>query len=436
MLRVSPDGRHLVSSDGTPFFWLADTAWELFNRLRRDDVSHYLTTRAGQGFNVVQAVLLAECDGLTTPNAEGNLPLIEGDPAKPNEAYFQLVDLAVRQANALGIVMALLPTWGHWVGPRLWAAGGEGTLNARNAAAYGRFLGRRYREADVVWVIGGDRNPAGYEGVWRELVRGIKEGEAGREHLMTYHPQGGSGSAEFFHDEPWLDFNMRQTGHFYGWAGGHEKMPPDYARTPAKPCLNAEPLYEDIARFFQPANGRFNDHDVRAVAYRSVFAGACGHTYGASGVWQMLEDGRKPLCSGGTPWRPALHLPGATHMRHLRRLVESRPMLTRRPLPLEQVIEPRGGQAGDAADAVVACGDGKTYAMVYFPFQWPSVTIKLPRLGGRRVWWFDPRTGKATEADLGRAAVVKTSAAIGMPLGPDAVLVLDAPSAGYAPPGA
>ena len=31
-LRISDDKRHLVTEDGKPFFWLGDTAWELFHR--------------------------------------------------------------------------------------------------------------------------------------------------------------------------------------------------------------------------------------------------------------------------------------------------------------------------------------------------------------------------------------------------------------------
>ena len=45
---------------GEPFFWLADTAWELFHRYTPADAARYLETRAAQGFTVVQAVLLAE----------------------------------------------------------------------------------------------------------------------------------------------------------------------------------------------------------------------------------------------------------------------------------------------------------------------------------------------------------------------------------------
>ena len=87
-IHVSSNRRFLVKDDGTPFFWLGDTAWELFHRCDRDEVAHYLENRRQKGFNVIQAVVLAEEDGLNTPNALGYCPLINNDPTQPNEAYF------------------------------------------------------------------------------------------------------------------------------------------------------------------------------------------------------------------------------------------------------------------------------------------------------------------------------------------------------------
>src|SRR6185436_10952653 len=82
-LKVSENQRFLVQADGKPFFYLADTAWELFHRLDSKDAAEYLKTRASQGYTVVQAVALAELDGLTDPNAYGKVPLIEKDPTRP-----------------------------------------------------------------------------------------------------------------------------------------------------------------------------------------------------------------------------------------------------------------------------------------------------------------------------------------------------------------
>ena len=56
------EARIQLHMNGEPFFWLADTAWELFHRLDRDEAEHYLKTRSGQGFTVIQAVALAEME--------------------------------------------------------------------------------------------------------------------------------------------------------------------------------------------------------------------------------------------------------------------------------------------------------------------------------------------------------------------------------------
>ena len=110
-LRVSKDKHYLLKKDGTPFFWLGDTAWELFHCLTREEAIEYLKNRADKGFTIIQAVALAEMDGLNTPNAYGDKPLINNDPAKPSEAYFKHVDFIVNEAAKRGLIIAMLPTW-------------------------------------------------------------------------------------------------------------------------------------------------------------------------------------------------------------------------------------------------------------------------------------------------------------------------------------
>jgi len=145
-LTVSPNRRFLVHADGSPFFWLGDTAWELFHRLTREEADFYLQKRAGQGFTVIQAVVLAELDGLRVPNAHGEIPLEHLDPTQPREAYFRHVDWVIRRAAELGLYVGLLPTWGDKVNQRYdWAKGPE-IFNETNARAYGKFLGTRYRD--------------------------------------------------------------------------------------------------------------------------------------------------------------------------------------------------------------------------------------------------------------------------------------------------
>jgi hypothetical protein len=82
-LIVSANHHYLVQENGQMFFYLADTAWELFHRLNREEATLYLNTRAAQGYTVIQAAALAELDGITDPNAYGDLPLLNRDPTKP-----------------------------------------------------------------------------------------------------------------------------------------------------------------------------------------------------------------------------------------------------------------------------------------------------------------------------------------------------------------
>ena len=49
-LRISDNHRYLQFENGKPFFYLGDTAWELFHRLDREEAERYLTNRAQKGF--------------------------------------------------------------------------------------------------------------------------------------------------------------------------------------------------------------------------------------------------------------------------------------------------------------------------------------------------------------------------------------------------
>jgi len=76
LLRVRPTKRHLIREDGTPSFYLADTAWELVHRLNREEAVEYLDAWAELGFTAIQMVPLAELDGLRDVNPYGQRPQV------------------------------------------------------------------------------------------------------------------------------------------------------------------------------------------------------------------------------------------------------------------------------------------------------------------------------------------------------------------------
>ncbi|MCP5118328.1 MAG: DUF4038 domain-containing protein, partial [bacterium] len=211
-----------------------------------------------------------------------------------------------------------------------------------------------------------------------------------------YHPRGGGrSSSEHLHREPWLDFHMIQTGpgsdkYFPGFA----KVAEDFALRPVKPTLLAEPVYENAYK--NSVDRRYDAYDVRQAAYWAVFAGAFGHTYGGLETWQLLNPGIERLNRKITTgyWYDLLDLPGAMSLKHLRALIESRPLLRRIP-DQSMVINPGTGREHIRATRAF---DG-SYAFVYAPTG-RDVEIDLTKLSGTTVkaQWYNPRDGSRTAA--------------------------------------
>ncbi|WP_308638104.1 glycoside hydrolase family 140 protein [Paenibacillus silvisoli] len=424
LLKVSDNKRFLVQADGTPFFWLGDTAWEIFHRLSREDADEFLRGRAEQRFNVIQAVALAEFEGLTVDNYYGRRPLKQNeqgeyDPTLPDldgdDNYWSHVDYIVDRAAHYGIYVALLPTWGDKYNQQ-WGKGPV-IFNADNARAYGQWLGERYKDrANIIWVLGGDRplQTLLHFEVNYSLAAGLCEGDGGA-HLITYHPNGDSSSSRHVHDAPWLDFNMIQSGHHEQIRVNYKHVSADYEKLPVKPTFDAEPCYEDHPVNFRAANGYFDQADVRTAAYYAVFSGGFGHTYGHHCIWSMTTKIEPYFIMN---WRQALVRPGARQMQHVRGLIESVPFLER--VPDQSLI----AENYEGANYMVATR-GEDYGFIYSPSGLP-IRAQLGILQGSRVAasWYDPRTGEYAAIgeydNSGEAAVTPPSSGRGN----DWVLVL------------
>lgn len=444
-IRPGPDGHSLVTNSGEPFFWLADTAWELFHRLNRAEAELYLETRRNQGFNVIQAVVLAELDGLHTPNANGHLPLLGDDPTRLNEFYFNFVDEVIRLAAEKGLYIGLLPTWGDKVNKELWGIGPV-IFDVDRAKKYGRLLGSRYRnDSNILWILGGDRPGKGYEPLWNAMAEGIIEG-SGYKPFFAYHPWGGvssltqpwtgCSSSEWFHETEWLDMNMWQSGHLLQDAPNWKMIASDYLRNPSKPVLDAEPNYENhpvdpFLRKWKCEYGRFSDHDVRKQAYRAVFAGACGHTYGHHSVWQFWSPKCEPVNFPMPDWEEAIFAPGAAQMCYLKQLMLARPFFHRVPaqdllmnLPALPIID--NEKHFDPVRAGYPCATKAldySFAMVYFPMAGQDLIVDLSLFPhSLKAAWFDPRNGKTHDiGEFQNQTYTFTSPFSG----PDWVLLLD-----------
>jgi hypothetical protein len=409
-LKVSENKRFLVTTDGQPFFWLGDTTWELFHRLNREEALKLFDNRAARKFNVLQSVAIAELDGHTDPNAYGHLPFVDLDVTQPalkdgpDNDYWDHVDFIVREANARGLYIGFLPTWG-----RFWHDNNQGRkplFNATNAETYGEWLGKRYKASGLIWILGGDRTVENDEqkNILRAMAQGLRKGDGGA-HLITFHPPGGNGSSTWFQDEDWLDFNMRQNGHVAEFTGRYSNTRRDYDRTPVKPVLDGEPIYEDHPVSFKANElGHSIASDVRRPLYWDLFSGAFGHTYGHHSVWQMFDPKRgKPINNPLMPWYDAINQPGAAQMQYARALIESRPFLTR--IPDDSIIVtdnvPTSVPGAGRYHFTATRDESGGYAMVYAPVG-RKFSVHMDKITGAKVkgWWFNPRDGSAKEIGL------------------------------------
>jgi len=425
------DNKRFLLKDGKPFFWLGDTGWELFHRLSREEADKYLKRRSGQGFTVIQAVVLAEFDGLHTPNANGDTPLINDDPTKPNEKYFQHVDYIIDKAASYNINIGLLPTWGDKVFKNTWGVGPE-IFNEQNAAIYAAWIANRYKnKTNIIWILGGDRLPRDEKDVriWRAMGNAIMKATNNKA-IISFHPQPNNlGSAEWFHKDDWLAFNMFQTGHCRATAV-YDRMQADYTLQPTKPVMDAEPIYEDHPVCFNVKDlGTSSAYDVRRSAYLDLFAGAFGHTYGCHDMWQFYSSRHEPVNGPHVFWTDAIELPGANQMIFVKNLILSHSMLDR--VPDQSLIKENDYVPAERIQAT----RGSDYLFVYSTVGKPFHVIMGKIQGSElQAYWYNPRTGKSTDIGVVNNKDVREFAPPSSGYGQDWVLVLDDAAKKYPKP--
>lgn len=409
-VRVSSNGRYFEDARGEPFFWLGDTAWPLFSQYPVADAETYLENRAAKGFTVIQGVLAwgngtGFENAAPDANATGHRPWKES-PAEPDPAYFTQVDHLLDVAEKLGLVLAMLPTWGYYIQ--------EGRVfDAHSAHVYGRFLGERYKNCpNLVWVSGGDRIPTGREEIYRALAHGLRQGDGGK-HLITYHPCGWRSSAQFFHNEDWLDFNMIET--WTEWAMVYQAVQADLLLTPNKPAVLGEGAYENGPEY---PYGPITPLICRRQAWWAFMAG--GHfTYGQDQMWRM-----------GPGWTKTFDTPGAGHMGRYRQIATSRPWWQRVP---DQGLFASGVSSERTLNTAVRGTDSR-WAMLYLASQCHAL-VHIDKILARSVkcTWVNPATGE--EKDAGTFATGNNAEAVFPPRAEhwfsvpgyweDAVLILD-----------
>lgn len=411
-LEVSDNGRHLVWADGAPFYYVADTPWQLLASLDLPDTKEYIDIRADQGFTAVQLVATpwsfddraARWDfegeqGQARVNANGDVPFFNAQGQaprnndevrfdRPNDAYWRHVDQVLDHLATKDMAAYFIP---------LWASNFSRSFSEDAHYAIGKTLGTRYRaQTNLVWVLGGDEARVSVA-KYRALHRGLRD--AGITQLVTMHPRSGRSSAAHLLEE--LDFNsVQDRGSVSNML---KRIRADYRRTPVKPTFLCETWYEHDKN-----GGVFRIHKVgtspvfRAHYWAARLNGGFGEGYGGWTIWLNLET-----------WRDDIRRPGAvaiaTHMRDILETVAW------------QDLEPDAHHVAlGAHDRVhTAIAPASKTAVAYF--EAPIRVWFDPRwfAGDAELTWYDPATGAvAGTANAREPTCVKP------PTSGDAVLVM------------
>ncbi|GJM33914.1 MAG: hypothetical protein DHS20C18_29150 [Saprospiraceae bacterium] len=437
-LEASPNGHTIQHKDGTPFLWIGDTGWGMFQQLTREEVNQYLDNRQKLGFTVIQSVAFWYPHGggmkngphnaanayghrpfsgeETAPNTAEPLLVEGGSPDAPND-YWDHVDYVIEEVKKRNMYLALLPCWGRaYITPQM--AGAQKEFTEEEARTYGAFLGERYQqEPHILWVLGGDAKAQikgkdkynNYQdwdmrSVIRAMAEGIAQGATGQqpswdqahpawsEVFMTYHPDGDAAdnSSKWFHEDAWLTANgvevWREVDLVYPMMLSEYQL-----KNPIKPSLFLEGSYEFGS--YRHECGWVTPVKVRRQIYHTFFAGGAGHTYGAGPIWAMRGTGGDYNCD--YTWKQALAFPAGINFARVVKTFLIKHLWSEW-IPDQKIVE---GPAGEGESLKVAVAlPSRQMALVYFSNN-SQAKIKNTMDKAAIAHWFDPRNGKEEQAD-------------------------------------
>ncbi|MBV9571764.1 MAG: DUF4038 domain-containing protein [Alphaproteobacteria bacterium] len=377
-LKPSANNRYLVDQNNTPFFMVGDSPQALVGNLTESDAEFFLANREQYGINALWVNLL--CNSGTACNSDGTTydgiaPFTTpGDPSTPNPAYFDRAAAMLDIAASHGMVVLLDPieTIG-WLG----VLQSNGVQKAR---AYGRFLGKRFRNyPNIVWMSGNDfqswQNDSD-DAVVSAVAKGIQDKDANHIHTaeLNYYV---SGSLD---DKTWRPIVALDA--VYTYRPTYAKELEEYARKNFKPTFLVEANYE-----FEQNAGTDGGSlpNLRRQEYWSALSGTAGQLYGSAYTWRLQGD-----------WKNNLDTDGVKQLSWMRELFAARAWYDLVPDAKHKFLTKGYGTFSeddpipdDTYAAAAVTSDG-TLGMAYLP-DIRRVTIDMSKLAGEvTARWFDP----------------------------------------------
>ena len=411
-MHAEPGKRYLVDVNGQPFFIHGDTAWSIAVQLTRPQIRTYLDDRQAKGFTALIFEAIEHEFSSQSPhwkNAEGNLPFTsDGNFSSRVEAYWQVVDLIIAEANRRGMVCIVNPAYlGFGGGSQGWTEELQAASNA-DLQSYGTFLAGRYRGSGVIWCMGGDYDGRNHPGLREKqwviatAIRAIDPAA-----VITGHSSRARSGYSGWSDL--IGFNLNNT---YTEGTEYDDAAVEYARPGPMPFFLIEGHYDGASA---------TDADCRRQAYVTVLSGGCGHFFGNNPLWGFGE----PQFSGGRGPADALAnslgTPATLQIRFVKQLFAAHEWWKLEPRTNTQLVTSALGTGKERICPALA-SDG-SFAMVWTTGAGFTVNLAALGIDSVRARWYDTTSGAYQGVGAGPFASTGTRAFT--PPG-ERVLVLDA----------
>lgn len=364
-ITVSKSGRYLIDAKAQPFFYLADTGWQIFNKLTKEEALQYLEDRRQKGFTAIQAQIISHFPG-DAVSRDAEAAFDNKDLAKPRDPYFDHVEWVLTKAAEKGLLMVLSTAW---FGYR--RSGWYNYLTTDNADPYARYLAKRFKKfGNISWIHAGDWKPGSKVDAVRVMANILKT-EAPHQ-LQTVHNGFNGSSTDDFGIDNWLAINMTvavdPVETYSSTLSAYNREHPH-----PLPVVMGEPPYE---------NERTDAYGLRSRAYWTLLSGGAGFAYGVIPVWNFDKG-----------WQQALQAEGGGQMKHVRSLLTARRWYDLIPDQANEFVVAGRGKYGSTTFATAAHLADGSLLLAYLPEE-ATLTVNMARMSGSvHSRWYDPTNG-------------------------------------------
>lgn len=190
---VSRDNTYLAHADGTPFFWLGDTAWNGALLSTKEDWARYLDDRKAKKFTVILFNVLAPWRTAPT-DLKGRVAFSGTKEVQINEEFFRSIDERIDMANERGLLVCPVLVWS------LTKKDPGNFLPEADCIRLATYQVNRWKDRQVVWCLAGDNPYTGDRAErWKRVGRAVF-GDGVHAPVVT-HPTGMNWPWEAWRDE-------------------------------------------------------------------------------------------------------------------------------------------------------------------------------------------------------------------------------------------